>query len=128
MKTLYHAANALEAYMLRDLLQQEGIESHIHGEALQGAIGEMPAAGLVRLMVDEEDHEAGRRIIDRWEATQIPAEAPAPPRRQAAKRSFGIWEFLLGLAIGMLLTQAAYRTSASVDHLDERRGGSTGTP
>jgi tRNA nucleotidyltransferase/poly(A) polymerase len=45
MKTIYQAVNAIEAHMLRDLLAQEGLSPVIQGEHLQGAVGELPAAG-----------------------------------------------------------------------------------
>ena len=34
MKTVYEAASATEAHMLVDLLQQEGLEAQVRGEAL----------------------------------------------------------------------------------------------
>lgn len=124
MKTLYNASNALEAHMLRDLLRQEGVDAHIHGEALQGAIGEMPAAGLIRLMVHEHDYDAGRGVIERWESAQIVEEEPAAlPRPPAARKSFGLWPLLAGVVIGVGLTYAAYRAPASVDGMDYNRDG-----
>lgn len=90
MKTLYQAANAVEAHMLVDFLKQEGINTaHIHGEHLQGAIGELPEAGLIRLVVDEEDYEVARAVIEQRE-TKIPAEpaaAPTPQRKPSSTRA-----------------------------------------
>jgi hypothetical protein len=68
MRTLYEASSAVEAHLLKDLLAQEGVPASIHGEFLQGAMGELPAAGLVRLMVADEHYAAGRALIERWEA------------------------------------------------------------
>lgn len=68
MKTLYEAASLVEAHLLKDLLAQEGVPAVIHGEFLQGGMGELPAAGLVRLMVDDHHYGAGRAVIERWEA------------------------------------------------------------
>ncbi len=114
MKTLYEAANAIEAHMLVDLLKQEDIAASIQGEALQGAAGEIPATGLVRLMVAEEHHAAARAIIDRWEAAQV-EPTPAPPRSTAAPLLRGL---LLGLVIGAGATYAAYRAPATADGVD----------
>jgi hypothetical protein len=119
MKTLYEASNAVEAHMLVDWLRQEGIEAHIHGEALQGAIGEIPAAGLVRLVVPEENHAAARASIERWERTQT--DSPAVPH--SPTRSSGTWRFLAGLLIGVGVTYAAYRAPASADGMDHNRDG-----
>jgi len=80
MKTLYEAANAIEAHMLVDLLKQEGLHAHIHGEHLQGAMGELPAAGLVRLVIDEADHARARTLIERWESLQPAEPSEARPR------------------------------------------------
>ena len=114
MKTLYEAANAIEAHMLVDLLQQEGIEATIQGEALQGAAGEIPATGLVRLLVAPERHAAARAIIDRWEATQV---EPTPPPPRSGRSS--LWRgLLLGLVIGAGATYAAYRAPATTDGVD----------
>ncbi|OYT87703.1 MAG: hypothetical protein CFE46_11215 [Burkholderiales bacterium PBB6] len=121
MKTLYEAANAVEAHMLLDLLKQEGIDVLIHGEALQGAIGEMPAAGLVRLVVDEERYTAARAIIDRWEEAQ-PDLTPTP-MPGAKSRSRGFWGFVLGVMVGMGATYAAYKTPATTDGVDYNRDG-----
>jgi len=120
MKTLYEASNAVEAHMLLDLLKQEGIETHIHGEALQGAIGEIPAAGLVRLVVEEESYRPARAIIDRWERTQIDS---TPPPAKAATRSRGAWGFLLGLFVGFGVAYAAYKTPVTSDGIDYNRDG-----
>lgn len=99
MKTLYHASSALEAHMLQDLLQQERISAFVHGEHLQGAIGELPAAGLVRLVVNDADYERARAVVARWEAHQ-PREASAPPAAAPASR---LPAFLMGLAVGVAL-------------------------
>lgn len=121
MKTLYEAGSAIEAHMLADLLKQEGLTAHIHGESLQGAVGEIPASGLVRLVVADEDHAAARAVIDRWEATQVeptPRAAPAP-----ARGSRGWAGLALGLVIGVGATYAMYRAPARSDGVDYNRDG-----
>ncbi len=113
MRTLYEAASAIEAHMLVDLLKQEGIEAHIQGEALQGAMGEVPAARLVRLVVAEEAYAAARGVIERWERTEV------EPTPKPVSRPSGLRMLLLGLAIGVGGTYAAYRapvTSAGTDY------------
>jgi hypothetical protein len=63
MKTVYRAANSLEAHIVLNLLRQAGIEGHISGEYLQGAMGELPAVDLVRVMVHEGDYDEALDII-----------------------------------------------------------------
>lgn len=119
MKTLYQAANAVEAHMLVDLLQQEGVTAHIQGEHLQGAVGGLPAAGLVRLVVDEADHAQARAVIERWEAAQ-PQEAPPA---SVPRRSSSLGPFLSGLVIGAAVLYAFYRVPYTVDGMDHNRDG-----
>lgn len=105
MKTVYEAGSAIEAHMLTDLLKQAGIRAWVRGEHLQGALGELPAAGLVRLEVDEADVLPARALLTQWEAEQPPA-APASPRPPVAgARRGGGWlmPLLLGLALGWVL-------------------------
>ncbi|MDP1927530.1 MAG: DUF2007 domain-containing protein [Thiobacillus sp.] len=68
MRTAYEASNSIEAHILQGFLMQEGIATQVVGAYLQGGIGELPAQGFVRLMVDEEDYERARAAIERWEA------------------------------------------------------------
>lgn len=125
MKTLYQAASAIEAHMICDVLKQEGIHAQVLGEHLQGAIGELPAAGLVRVMVvDEADYDRGREVVERWDAAQ-PADEPAPSAAAAAhtarKRRWGV--FLVGLGLGCAATAAYFRAPVSTEGIDHNRDG-----
>jgi hypothetical protein len=66
MKTVLHALNSLEAHIVKGLLESEGIASSIFGEYLQGAIGELPANGLIRVVVEESDYDQATKIIENW--------------------------------------------------------------
>lgn len=66
MQLLYEAQDAIEARLMKNMLQQAGIETYIHGELLQGGIGDIQAFGLVTLMVDEQNYTIAREIIDEW--------------------------------------------------------------
>jgi Putative prokaryotic signal transducing protein len=119
MKTLYEASNAIEAHMLVDLLKQEGLTAYIRGEYLQGAVGEMPAAGLVRLEIDESDFPKARAIIDRWDASQ-PEESTVSV---AQKKSNGIYWLFVGLIIGFGGCYAFFRIPAAAEGIDHNRDG-----
>lgn len=121
MKTLYHAANAVEAHMLADYLKQEGLSAQVLGEHLQGAVGELPAAGLVRLVIDDEQYEAGRDAIARWEATQ-PADAPVAPNAPP-RRGKGLGVFALGLALGAAGAYAYFHAPLPADGIDHNGDG-----
>ncbi|RZI81333.1 MAG: hypothetical protein EOP38_19630 [Rubrivivax sp.] len=127
MKTVYNAANHLEAHMLADLLKQVGITAHVRGTHLQGAMGELPAAGLIRLEVDEADHDAARAIIERWEATN--PDGDTSPRTAQTQKSSRLGPVLMGLLAGVagtyLFTRAPIKSNDGIDHdgdgqLDEK--------
>lgn len=120
MKTIYEASNAVEAHMLLDLLKQEGITAYMRGAHLQGAIGELPAAGLVRLEADEADYAAAREVIQRWEAIQ-PDDAST--RNQVPSPSKGWRYFLAGLLLGGLSIYLSFRLPAAENGNDHNRDG-----
>lgn len=120
MRTVYEAANAVEAHMLADLLKQEGLQAHVRGEHLQGAAGGLPVAGLVRLDVDEASHDRARALIAQWEATQVP---PGPKERPAPARFARTKVFMAGLALGVVGTWAFLRAPATSDGIDHNRDG-----
>ena len=119
MKTVYEASNAIEAHMIQDLLMQEGLSAHIHGEHLMGAIGELPASGLIRLVVDESDFAQARAVVERWDAAQ-PKEPPPKPQ---VRQSNALRALLLGLAIGIGGTYAFFRSPVSINGIDHNGDG-----
>lgn len=68
MKTVFDASSNIEAHLVMHQLQQAGIAAAIEGEYLQGGIGELPAAGNVRVVVPDNDVEAARQVIADWDA------------------------------------------------------------
>ena len=71
MKIVYDAANSIEAHLVLGLLRQAGIVGTISGEYLQGAMGELPAFGLVKVHVDEVDYAEAMEIIAAWQNTLL---------------------------------------------------------
>jgi hypothetical protein len=119
MKTLYEPSNVVEAHMLQGFLLQEGISARIDGAYLQGAVGELPAQGLVRLVVEDEDYDQARAAIARWEATEVPDPAPLPP--QSSSRGFVA--AMMGLVIGVAGSYAYFRAPTTVTGVDYNRDG-----
>ena len=118
MKTLYEPSNALEAQMLHDLLLQEGISTRIDGAYLQGGVGELPASGLVRLVVEEHDYERGRDVIKRWEATEVPISiAPSSPPSKVLGAA------IASLLIGVVGAYAFFHVPVAVDGNDYNGDG-----
>jgi len=120
MKTAYEAANALEAQMLQDLLKAEGITARIDGAYLQGGIGELPAAGLVRLVVEDDDHARARSVIERWEAAAPAEPAPAASMPRGTSR---LTAGMIGLLVGVVASYAFFRSPVHTDGIDHNRDG-----
>lgn len=71
MKHVYSAQNGLEAQLIVDLLTHRGIFCQVNGAFLQGGMGELPALGLVRVMVSDEDFMSASALIDRWDKGEM---------------------------------------------------------
>ena len=55
--------------MLKDYLQEQGIASALFGDALSGAVGELPANIFPELWVmKDEQYQRARRLIDEFKA------------------------------------------------------------
>lgn len=105
MKSVFEASNVVEAHMVLHLLKQHGVAGRVEGEYLTGALGELPAAGLVRVVVDAADYDAARSIVAAFEAAQPPEPAGAPAPRAPNRL---LWAGI-GLVVGILATAAVLR-------------------
>ena len=99
MKTVYETSTGLDAHMILNLLEVRGIAGRIEGEYLQGGIGELPAMGLVRVLVAEENYPEAKQIISECESIQPPGETPQPETRA----SIAIRIFIAGVFVGAVL-------------------------
>jgi hypothetical protein len=108
--------------MLQDLLKQQGIEARLDGAQLQGGVGELPASGFVRLVVNDEDFAAARAVVDDWESAsaQDPIPIPAPARAL----SKGVLGALIGLVVGVAATAAFFRAPLPAEGIDHDGDGS----
>jgi len=123
MKTIYQASNAVEAHMLQHYLQQEGIPCRVDGEFLQGAAGDLPATGLVRLVADESDYDRARTAITRWEAASIVESGPPAPAAVAQSKTRTLIVAALAACVGAASVYALYRAPISTDGIDHNRDG-----
>lgn len=110
MKQVYAPANVAEAHMLVHMLGEHDILAHIHGEALQGGVGELPA-GLLQVAVADEDYDEARRLIEAWEKSDTPTQIPKPTIPFIS----GLLIFALGLLGGWGLHVAAVRNAIPID-------------
>lgn len=51
MRVVYEAEHLIDAHLVRGALEDAGIPAWVRGEFLTGAIGELPACGLVAVCV-----------------------------------------------------------------------------
>lgn len=67
MQLVFRAGNILEAHIVAGLLNSHGIESHVGGHFLQGAVGDLPASDFAHVFVDEDDIAQAEAIIADYE-------------------------------------------------------------
>lgn len=78
MQRVYQPQDLAEAQLLRDMLASEGVQAHVQGGDLLGAVGELPASGLLALWVEDARAQQARALIDAYNAaTVLPGDPPA---------------------------------------------------
>lgn len=134
MKTVYHAASPLDAQLVVDWLAAEGIDAHVQGNYLSGAIGELPIGEMVRVWVADDDEAAARACLaereaqnsaegDDWDEADVEAEVKeASPGSATAAPVVTGGRGWIGLAVGLLLgaglTYWRMHVPVQVDELD----------
>ncbi|MCY1180822.1 Putative signal transducing protein [Pseudomonas linyingensis] len=85
MQRIHEPAGLGEGELLVAMLGSEGISAHLLGQHLLGALGELPASGLLAILVADEDVPRARALIAAYNAAEpLPAEPPVAddPGRQ----------------------------------------------
>lgn len=77
MLIAYRARDIAEAHIVSGMLHAQGIEAHVGGHYLQGAMGEIGAAGFSNVHVEDDDYPKARELIEEYEANR-PDETPVP--------------------------------------------------
>jgi len=75
MLRIYTAADLPQAYLIKELLSQEGIEAHVFNENASGGLGELPFTHTYPeiWLQDESDSVAAKEILRRFEAEDAAA-------------------------------------------------------
>ena len=68
MINVYSANSTTEAHLIKNLLEQQGIEAYVAGHYLQGGLGELPVINLIQVQVAVADEAAARKVISDYEA------------------------------------------------------------
>ena len=63
MRTVYEAANIIDAHLVKQALDAVEIPAYIRGEALTGGMGELGVFGLVAVMVPDAAWPAARQVV-----------------------------------------------------------------
>jgi hypothetical protein len=63
MDEVYTSGDYIEAQILFGLLRSRGVDTTLHGAALQGGLGELPALGILRLTVAAADGNRARQLL-----------------------------------------------------------------
>ena len=104
MQNVYDAANSLEAHMVQNLLEQVNISSWVDGDFLSGGVGELPATGLIKVQVNDDDVPLARRIVEEFERQQPALEERLVPPKPPSRWPTFAAGLLLGAAMaGMVL-------------------------
>jgi hypothetical protein len=73
VRTVYEAAHAIDAHLVRHALEAAGIPAFIRGEALLGGLGELGVFGLVAVCVPEPCWPEARAVVERLAFGERPA-------------------------------------------------------
>ena len=109
MKIVYNAHTSLDAWVIKNLLESEGIAAFVQGDYLQGGVGELAAVDLVKVSVHDEDVAAARLLIEGWESSQpVDEEATSGERDDGSS----LMVFLMGFIAGALATWLYWQMAA----------------
>jgi len=75
MKVIYVAQHIIDAQLVRDALEAEGIPAYVAGAFLTGGFGELPVNDMVRVMVAEPFEAEARSIVERIERELVESRA-----------------------------------------------------
>lgn len=64
MVRLYAADDTIEAHLLKHMLEQQDIAAFVTGEHLEGAIGELPAGGVVDVWVLDQHLADAQDVLE----------------------------------------------------------------
>jgi len=90
---IYRAANPQQAQLLRNLLEERGIQAFVVNDFLQGAGGDLPLGWTAapRILVAAEDVSKGRLIAEEFDATMRDGPSIAIEEFDVAQADWEDW-------------------------------------
>jgi hypothetical protein len=79
VKIVYQAENIIDANLVKNALEQDGIAAFVSGQYLSGAAGELPPIALINVMVAEVEWSRARLIAERIDAALSERRAEPEP-------------------------------------------------
>lgn len=73
VKTAFTARNSLEAHIIRNLLEANGLEAFVMGSHLEGGAGELQAGGVVTVAVEDAHWDEARELVRLYESGELDA-------------------------------------------------------
>ena len=64
MRSVYEAANLIDAHLVRHALEDAGIVAFVRGESLTGGMGDLGVFGLLAVMVADDHWSQARDVVD----------------------------------------------------------------
>lgn len=77
MQRIYEPQDLMEGELLLGMLASEGIDAYLTGQHLAGAVGELPACGLLGVMVEDDQAPRAQQLIAAYNAAlPLPGDEP----------------------------------------------------
>lgn len=106
MKLIYRAGDIIEAHIIAGLLEADGIEAHVSGHYLQGAVGELAPGSFSNIHIADEDIEKATLVIEEYEKNQSkPATMPEPSNNPLLTKVIAAGIFIFFIVYIYILTQ-----------------------
>ncbi len=88
MRIAYRAENLIDTHLVKHALEAAGIHCFVSGEYASGGMGELPAMGLVNVLIDDSDQAQAADVIAKLaaelEGDELDPEFDADPSPKPA--------------------------------------------
>ncbi len=89
MQIAYRAQDLTEAHIVAGMMRAKGIDAHVSGHYLQGAMGEIGATGFTNVVVEDDDLARARALVSEYEGEPHAAAGEVPADTRIEKYALG---------------------------------------